>query len=1097
MVGLVHVSQTRRAFRGFRAPFAFRGRTQAKTAFPSDRLKIINGPGREENSTSDRPLVTLGSVNLIDLSIRRPVFAWVLMFALILFGAISLNKMGISQMPDVDFPILNVSVNYEGAAPEVVEADIIDPLEQRLLAIEGIKEMRANASQGAGRITLEFDINRNIDVALQEVQSAISQYKLPPGVEPAIIKKQNPEEDPILIFTVYGGKDVREMLNWTDLSLLDQLRFLPGVGEISIAGFSERNLRVWFEPKKLAQYDLTISDVVQALRTQHLESAAGQFTEGKRELRARWLGEASEVGEVGDILILKRGGESVHNAEIRIKDVARVEDGLTDIRRVARYEGQQAIAVTVKKQRGTNEVDVARTVQNKLEELKTKFPQGYGYRVNVDFTRSTKSTVDLTLEKLWVAALITILICFLFLGSLPAAINILFSIPTSIVGTFIILKFSGFTLNLFTLLALTLSISIVVDDAIMLLENIVRHYRMGKGSVRAASEGSKEVLPAAAAATMAVIAIFLPVVFMDGVIGKFFFQFGVTISAAVLLSLLEAVTITPMRAAAFLSSEPKVGKFEAFLDHKFEGIAAGYRRMLAVSLRWKGTVVLSSLVLFAVSLLLVSRLRQEFVPPQDQDLILISAQTPPGASLETTNEASKELEAIVRSIPEVESFIVSVGSGGGGSQGTQVNQFTIPARLIPKEKRKLTHMEIMTVMRGKFKKVKNLRVSMRDISSRNLSSGRPNPLAINLRGPDLNVLNERSQLLIKRLEEEGIAVDLDTDYRTGIPELIIRPDRKAMAARGVSVDAVGETLSAAVGGLKQGRYTANGRRYDIRFKLPDEFVQSEADVNRILVRNNSGNVLPLSEIVKIHEEKTLQSISRINRQRAISVYGNLAPGKSQTVVLARAQTIAREILPPGYTFALEGASAGFSEAFASLYGALLIGILVAYLILAVQFNSFIHPVAVLMALPFSVTGALLALWAMGQSLNLFSFIGLIVLMGIAKKNSILLVEFTNQDRHKNGQTNEKTNGKADRKRVVESLLNACPVRLRPIIMTSVATVAAATPLVFGGGMGSEARLPMGLAIIGGTIVSTILTLFVVPAIYLVLSRLERNQPALK
>ncbi len=1021
-------------------------------------------------------------MNLIDLSLRRPVFAWVLMFALIVFGAISLNRMGISQLPDVDFPILDVSVTYEGASPEVVEADLIVPLEERLLAIEGIKEMRSSASQGSGRISLEFGINHNIDVALQEVQSAISQFRAPPGVDPPVIRKENPEEDPIMIVSVFADDNIRNMLNWTENYLLDQLRFLDGVGQVGIGGFSQRNLRIWFDPVKLSKYHLTIGDVTSALQSQHIESAAGQFTEVDRELRVRWLGEASTPEEVGNIAILRRGGQLIHNARIRIKDVATVEDGLTDIRRIATFEGKEAIAIQIRKQRGTNEVEVAKAVREKLAAVKDNFPKGYNYRINVDFTRSTKSTVDLTVEKLWVAGIITVLVCFLFLGSFHAAVNILFSIPTSIVGTFIILNLSGFTLNLFTLLALTLSVSIVVDDAIMLLENIVRHYRMGKGSIKAASDGAKEVLPAAIAATLAVVAIFIPVVFMDGVVGKFFFQFGITISAAVMLSLLEAVTITPMRAAALLASEPEVGRFEAYLDKKFEDYSHWYQGVLRHTLNWKGTIVSVSLIIFVVSLALVGRVRQEFVPPQDQDIVIIQAQAAPGASLEKTIELSKQIEVILNEVPEVDGFIVSVGSRGSGGS---VNQMFIPTALTPKGERDLTHIQVMSKLREKFKDVKDLRITMRDNSARNLSSGRQNPLGISFRGPDLAVLDEKAQELISRLESENVAVDLDTNYRVGLPELVIRPNREAMADRGVSVTDVGETIAAAIGGTRQGRYTADGKRYDVRFKFPDKNIRSAEDIKLIQVRNSAGNILPLSQLVTISESKASQSISRVNRQRAISIYGNLAPGQSQSKVLDRTASIAKEILPEGYTYAFEGASAGFSEAFASLYGALIIGILVAYLILAVQFNSFIHPISVLMALPFSVTGALLALWVTNTSLNLFSFIGLIVLMGIAKKNSIMLVEFTNQVRHRlKDKTSEST---------VDAILEACPVRLRPIIMTSVATVAAACPLVMGSGMGSEARIPMGLAIIGGTIVSTILTLFVVPAIYLILAKLERPQ----
>jgi multidrug efflux pump subunit AcrB len=392
----------------------------------------------------------------------------------------------------------------------------------------------------------------------------------------------------------------------------------------------------------------------------------------------------------------------------------------------------------------------------------------------------------------------------------------------------------------------------------------------------------------------------------------------------------------------------------------------------------------------------------------------------------------------------------------------------------------------MSELREKFKAVKGMRISMRDISARNLSSGRQNPLAINLRGPDLKILQQKSEELIQRLEQEKLAVDLDTDFRSGIPELILTPDRKKMADRGVSIETVGQLLNAGIGGLRQGRYTADGRRYDIRFKIAENQITKASDFNNLYVRNNFGNLIPMSQLVHIKEDGAIQGINRVNRQRAISVFGNLYAGQSQAKVLERTSAIAKEILPAGYSYALEGASAGFAQSFKSLYSALAIGILVAYLILAVQFNSFIHPISVLMALPFSVSGALMALWMFDVSLNLFSFIGLIVLMGIAKKNSILLVEFTNQTRKLHKDEGKNTG-------IIGALIDACPVRLRPILMTSVATVAAAAPLVVGSGIGSETRLPMGLAIIGGTIISTLLTLFVVPALYLMLSPFERTK----
>ncbi len=1016
-------------------------------------------------------------MNLIKLSLDRTVFAWILMAALITFGGFALTRLGVSQLPDVDFPVVTASVTYEGAAPEVIEAELIDEMEATLLSIEGIQEMRSSVVQGSGSVRLTFDIERNVDVVLQEVQTALSQIRFPLGVDPPVVRKRNPEEDPIMYLSLSAkGKDLREILNYADLVLLDQFRFLENIGEVDIGGFSERNLRVWPDLKKLKEADLTISDILQAIRTEHVEAAAGQYVEGERELRVRWLGEAYDVETFKNLRILKRGGATIQDAVYRIRDVAYVEDGLSDIRRLARVGGDPAISFSIRKQRGANEVELAERVIAKVEELKETLPEGYELLARVNFTKSTEAVVATTVEKLIVAAVVTILICFLFLGSWQAALNILFSIPTSIVGSFLIIYFFGFTLNLFTLLALTLAISIVVDDAIMLLENIVRHYRMGKTPYTAALDGAMEILPAAIAATAAVVAVFAPVIFMTGVTGKFFFQFGVTMSAAVLLSLLEAVTITPMRAATFMQTSPKISKLEHKLDEFFEGLANRYRSLLNWTLKYSGLVLTISTLLFLASLLLIRQVRQEFIPPQDQNIILLSGQLPPGASLERTSNVAREVERVLSSIPEITSFLMSVGGGGGGSN---VNQMFVPINLVSREERAITHHEVMDKIREGLKDLKDLRVSLRDTSSRGLTTGRQFPISVNLMGPDLNVLDEKSQELMKKLTDEGLAQDMDTDFRKGIPELQLEPIRNELAMRGVSVSAVAETLNAALAGLRVSRYTADGRRYDIRVKIPENQIQSREDIKKIQVRNQFGNMVGIGDLVKIEETETIQSIIRINRQRAIGVFGQLTSGQSQAKVLSRVQEIGREILPEGYTLSFEGASAGLGESFKSLTTALLVGILVAYMVLAVQFNSFIHPISVLMALPFSVTGALLALWGTGVSLNLFSFIGLIVLMGIAKKNSILLVEYTNQYRHREKNAS-----------IQEALLSACPIRLRPILMTSIATIFAALPLVFGNSLGQETRTPMGLTIVGGILLSTILTLFVVPSLYQFLSRFE-------
>jgi hydrophobe/amphiphile efflux-1 (HAE1) family protein len=1018
---------------------------------------------------------------LADFSIRRPVFAWMLMSALVVFGAISFLRLGVSQMPDVDFPVLDISVSYEGAAPDVIEAELVEPIESRVIAVEGVTEIRSSIRQGSASVRLDFELDRDIDAAIQEVQAALGQLRLPSEVDPPVIRKSNPEEDPILFIGLQSKQPLKETIRFADLVLIDQFQVLPGVGEVGIGGFSVRNLRVWIDNEKLRRNLLTVIDVANAIQQGHSEIAAGVIEDQRRSINVRAMGEGLAPEEIGNIWIRNRGGEIIREPVLQIKDVARVEDGLSDTRRLARINGQDGLAFSIRKQRGSNEVKVAEAVRGKVEELNRTLPEGYQLQINADYTRATEQIVKSTTNKLIMAAVFTGMICFLFLGSWGAALNVLLSIPTSVLGTFIVLYFAGFTLNLFTLLALALAISIVVDDAIMMLENIVRHFKMGKTRRRAASDGAREIWLAAVAATVAVVAIFLPVVFMTGVIGRFFFQFGVTISAAVLLSLLEAITLTPMRCSQMMRPSDDSGWLASHLAKVFSLWADFYRRTLAVALNWRWTVVVGSTLIFVCSLSLFSRVRKEFVPAQDQSLVFVSVQTPPGSSLPATDEAVRKVEEWIKARPEVDKYFASVGLGGPG--GGAVNSGFLGVTLVEKDKREIGHIEFMQQLREEFRgrsDMKGVRVNARDSSARGLTSGRSQPVSFNIRGPDYSILKKKKDEIIDRLENTGLVVDLDSDYKEGQPELRLIPDRKRAANFGVSPEAISRTVAAAVGGIRQGQFTNDGRRYDIRISLPPEDRTSADKIGQVQVRNYVSGLVPLAQLVRMEEVSTVQSVTRINRSRAISVFGNLRPGQSQAEALAKAESIAREVLPSGYTFHLEGASRSFEEGFGSLYFALLLGLLVSYMVLASQFNSFIHPITILLALPFSISGAFVALWGFDQSLSLYSMIGILLLMGITKKNSILLVEFTNHTRNENP-------GRSVR----EAQLLACPVRLRPILMTSAATVAAALPLAIDLGPGNETRVPMALAIIGGTLVSTVFTLYVVPCAYSLMVRLER------
>lgn len=1025
-------------------------------------------------------------MTLSDLSIKRPVFAWVLFIGVLLFGALSYSRLGVSMMPDVDFPVLDIRVEWEGAAPEVMETELVDQIEEEMLTIEGLKEIRSSIQQGRANIKLEFDINRDVDAALQEAQGALSQVRLPLNVDMPVIRKSNPEEDPIMWIAFGGDRSLRDIVRYIDLNVLDQLQTVPGVGEIILGGFSARNLRIWIDNEKLRQYQLTVLDIIDAVEREHSELAGGYIENQEKEINVRTMGEEFTPEQVADILITTRGGQAVYDPTIRIKDIARVEDGLEDIRAVALISAMEGIGVSlgIKKQRKQNEIEVADAVQKRVEEIKKGLPKDLDMRVNVDFTEATRTAIKKTQIELFMSIMLTTLVCFVFLGSWKSALNVILAIPFSISGTFIVLYFMGFTLNLFTLLALALAIGIVVDDAIMMLENIVRHFQMGKSRKEASQVGAREITFAAVATTAALVAIFLPVVFMQGVIGKFFFQFGITLSAAVVFSLIEAVTLTPMRCSRFMTDGDHNSRFAIAVNSLFEKFANGYARTLEYVLAHRIKVLVISTLLFLLSTGLVGLLRKEFVPRQDQSVVRVQFQAPVGSSLENTRKMAGQIAAYLDNSPYVERYFMRVGGGGGGSPP---NRGFAGVILKPRSERDIGHLKFMditreTLLRDPKTKIDGLiRLQMSDISDRGLTAGRSSPVAFNIRGPDYNVLKEKIGEIEKRLQATGLVEDLDTDYREGQPELRIKPKREEASLRGVSMQNIGRTINAAIGGIRQGKFTNDGRRYDIRIRLEPEERLNPEDINNLHIRTLYGEIIPLSDVVDLEVVNTVQTVTRVNRQKSVSVFGSLATGSSQSDALAQAEKIAREVLPEGYSFHLEGGAQTFGESFDALYFVLFLGIAFAYLVLAVQFNSFIHPVTILLALPFSLSGAWLTLYLAGQSLNMFSFIGLLLLMGVVKKNSILLVEFTNQLRHR-----ENLN-------VHNALLKACPIRLRPILMTSIATVGAAIPLAIGLGDGAESRRPMALAVIGGVLLSTLLTLYVIPCAYSLFSRFEKHE----
>lgn len=1017
-------------------------------------------------------------MNISEVSVRNHVFAWMLMAALLIFGGIAFDRMGVSQLPDVDFPTVSVSMSLDGAAPEVMELTVVDIVEGALTSIPGINSISSSSRNGSANITVEFGLDKNIDVAVQEVQSAIGrvQRSLPADMDPPSVRKSNSEDDPIMWVSVTADDlPRRELMTLVQNQVQDRFSTIEGVGEVNLGGYIEPNLRVWLSSQKLLQNELTAADVVGAIQREHSEKPGGRVETSDQELNIRVLGEAPSIQDFENIAITRRGG-SLNYRPVPLKDVATIEDGTADVRSLSRTQGKVAVGLGIKKQPGSNAVQVAKLVKERIKEVASQLPKGVEIAVRFDTTTFIEEAVHELNFTLIFSAILTALVCWLFLGSISATINVVLAIPTSVVGSFIVLYALNYTLNTFTLLGLSLAIGIVVDDAIMVLENIVRHRENGQSRVQAAIGGAREITLAALAATIAIIAIFLPVAFMTGVIGKYFVQFGVTLSVAVAISLLEALTLTPMRCSRFLNVEPRTTLIGRSVERGFELSAEFYRKLIPITLKHPVITITVATVIFLGSLIVGRFLRQEFVPTEDQSRLSVRVQTPVGSSLHFTDEKVKEIEKYLSGRPEVESYFSFVGAG-------QVNAGSVSINLKPPEDRELSAQDLAIQIRQDLKSVKDGRITISDPSLSFLGGRRSSPVSFTIRGPEWDKLIEYSTEITKRMEESGLMTDVDTNYQVGMPEIEVIPDRVKAREYGVDVSEISQTIGAMMAGTVAAKFSQGGRRYDVRVGLPASSRNSTDMIKDIRVRNNRGELIPIGTVVKISERASLQTITREDRQRAITVRANVAPKKSQADAIQEVQKISSEILPSGYFATISGSAKTFQESFSSLIFALLLGILVSYMVLASQFNSFIHPITILIALPFSISGAFLALYLGGQTLNIYSMIGIILLMGIVKKNSILLVEFTNQMREKG-------------MNVREALMEACPVRLRPILMTSIATVVGAVPPALAIGPGAESRIPMALSVIGGVILSTLLTLFVVPCVYSLFSKFEKAEAPL-
>ena len=1009
---------------------------------------------------------------LADTSIKRPVFATMLIMALLVFGVVSYPNIGLDLFPKVDFPIVNIKTILRGASPEIMDVDVTDKIEEAVNTINGVKTIGSTSAEGVSLVTVEFVLERDIDLAVQDVREKIAaiRAKLPNDIDEPVIEKVDPDASPVLWMALSGQKSVRELSTYTDEVLKEQLQRINGVGAIRMGGLRLRQVRIWLDRHKLEAYALTAQDVLRTLQRENVELPGGRIESATKEYSVKIKGEVPNPQEFNDLIV-----GYYNNAPIRLRDIGRAEDGMAEKRSIVRFNGVPSVGLGVQKQSGTNTVEVINRVKKELERIKTVLPAGMKLQIAFDQSDFINRSIREVQYHLIYGGFFATLAVLIFLKSLTITLISAFAIPISVVATFAIMHFFNFTFNNMSMLALSLSIGILIDDAIIVAENIHRHIEKGEPPLKAASFATSEIGLAVSATTLAIIAIFLPVAFMKGIIGRFFFQFAMTVVFAVLVSWFVSFTLTPMLASRWLKHSPNqlpgkgkrrfdpLGWFDGF----YQRTEGAYKKLLGFSLRHRAAVLGLALLAFLGGLGITNFLGKEFIPPEDQGRFIIRMQVPVDYSVDEADRMFQRAEENIRKFPEVTSIYYALGTG----TTEEINKAVLFNTLKPKAERKKNQEQIKKEVRRELAAIIGLKFSVEDVAL--IGGGqRMVPIQYSIRGRNLKELETYSREVTNQFSRLPGVVDVDTSLESGKPENRILIDRNKAADLGVDIGSVAEVINILIGGevdVTKFKDETRGRRYDVRARLWAEGRTNPEDIGRLYVRSKDGRLVELGNIVKIQEGGGPSIINRVDRQRAITLFANLE-GKTLGQAKGELDAITRKILPFEYSGAYKGMADTMGESFEFLMFALLLGIVMAYMVLAAQFESFVQPIIILLSLPFSFIGAFGALLLTGRTLNIFSFIGLILLMGLVKKNAILLVDYTNTLRQR---------GLARR----EAILEAGPVRLRPILMTTFAMIFGMLPVALGAGEGAETRSPMGIAVIGGLLTSLFLTLIVVPVAY--------------
>jgi HAE1 family hydrophobic/amphiphilic exporter-1 len=1004
---------------------------------------------------------------LAEISIKRPVFASVLVLSLVVVGIFSYFNLGVDRFPKVDFPVVSVTVRQTGAAPEDVETEITDRVERAVNTVAGIDELRSVSSEGVSQVFVQFQLEKDVDVAAQEVRDKVNQIlgDLPRDVDPPVIDKVDPDAAPVLFLALAADRPIREVTEFADKTLRRELESLAGVGQVLVVGGTPRQINLWLDPARLRAYNLTVAEVTRAVANENLQLPGGNVGQGSRELTVRMKGRVNSVPEFAGLVVAARNG-----THIKLADVGTVEDGREDTETAANVDGKPAVILAIRKQSGTNTVAVIEAIKQRVAALDRRLPAGYRLQVVRDQSEYILASVKTVQEHLVVGAILAALVVLLFLRNWRSTLIAAIAIPASIVSTFALMWAMGFTLNIITLLALTLAVGIVIDDAIVVLENVYRLMEeKGLPPLQAAIEGTREIGLAVLATTLSLVAVFLPVAFMGGIVGRFMNSFGLTMAFSILVSLFVAYTLTPMLASRWLDFDRGAARTskQSWLFARVEG---GYARVLRWSMAHRWVVVLASLAALVSVVPLFAIGGKDFLPKNDESQFLVSIRTPEGTTVEQTELIANRVARAIKPVEGVAFTIVTVGDDDRRTP----NSASIFVKLTDVHRRTRGQFQIMDDIRTAVLPTfadQHLRTSVSQVAAIGGGGFSNKEVAFYVSGPDLRKLGEYAQRLTAALDRTPGVVDVDTTLVLGKPELSVKLDRAKAAELGVQVADVATTLQTMVAGREVTTYNEGGEQYEVHARAVPGWRTSAEALSQMTVPSTRLGSVSLDNVARFDESQGPSQVDRLGRRRQVTVTANIRPGYSQQVALDALQKEIRALrLDPVYEYGTTGTSREMGKAARNFVLAFVLSIVFMYLVLAAQFESWLHPVTILLALPLTLPFAQVAIIAFGQSLNIYTALGLLVLFGVVKKNAILQIDHTIALR-------------AQGLSRLDAILRANRDRLRPILMTTLAFVAGMIPLLVSRGVGSGDNRAIGSVIAGGQMLSLLLTLLATPVFY--------------